>query len=139
MQTQTLKLFTPAYLDDVVELIYKLFKSSVYWKVAEFNPNDVKETILKVFENDGSVVMLMDNKEPVGVIAASYMLQLFNKKEKTAVELAFWIEPEYRSFKNMRLLLGAYKYWAKMKGCTSILMGKLKNDKDIETYNVRRL
>jgi hypothetical protein len=83
--------------------------------------------------------MLLDGRRLVGAVICSSMQQIFNRTEKTAVELGFWITPEYRTVTAIKKLMSAYKFWAKKIGCTSILYGKLKDGETVESYTVRKL
>jgi GNAT superfamily N-acetyltransferase len=59
--------------------------------------------------------------------------------ELLAVELGFWIKPEYRNRETIRLLLKAFQTWAKKVGCKGTLMAKIKNRNAPEQYVCRRI
>ena len=90
---------------------------------------------------DQGCIVLQANPEgvPIGVFMMTYMNHLYNKTENTAVEVAFWIDPKSRTRENYKELLGAYKYWAKKSGCTSLMMGKMKSRDEVETYSLRKV
>ena len=138
----TLKLATVEDLKTVVSLCKELHSNSVYKDVIDFNEEDTADTVRDILEGNRSkacaLLLLIDNK-PVGVLVASYVEHMFNKTEKTAVELAFFIKEDYRSYSSLKDLLAAYHYWAKQIGCTSIMQGKLKNKNEVESYTIRRL
>ena len=126
----------------ILSLTEELFNSSVYSKAAEFEREDTWshfERAIKGEPDVSAVVLLMEGDTPIGVLACSAMVQMFNSSEKTGVELAFWITPEKRTQSGMKKLLQAYRYWCRKIKCTSILMGKMKNDKEVETYSIRKL
>ena len=125
----------------VASFFRELYDNSIYSKITKYKEEDVAELVEKVSDSPdtGVVILLVDNEAIVGAMICSYMNQIFNKEEKSAVEIAFWIKPEYKSISNLKSILGAYRYWAKQMGCTSILYGKLKNDSSVESYIVRKL
>jgi hypothetical protein len=129
------------YYPEILELASELHKNSVYKDIA-FDKTSFDETFVRILNSpkeDGSIILLMDDIFVAGFLVCSHMTHMWNKSEKTAVELAFWIKPEYKSFKAIKMILGAYRYWARKIGCNSLLMGKLTNPDEVETYKIRRL
>ena len=138
----SLKLATIHDRKATLRLIEELFNASVYSKISTFNLEDAQNAFKSTVEGkltDGSIILLLDGETPVGCLVASAVEHMFNRKEKTGVELAFWITPEKRTRQGIKMLLKAYRYWCKSTGCTSILMGKLKNRDTAETYTIRKL
>ena len=133
-----------AKVDDILDIIrlYKeLHAASAYAGLIPFDVADASNVVLKTIEgdqNNGAVILLLEDDNPVGVLHCSAMPHLFNRSEKTAIEIAFWVTPERRSAAGLRKLLGAYRYWAKQTGCNTILTGRLR-DKSVETYSIRKL
>lgn len=126
----------------VASLFKDLFEESVYSKATKYNLEDAQETLRAIQTgglDNGCILVLKDKEDLVGALACSHMTHLFNKKEKTAVEIGFWVKPSYRSFSAMKKLIGAYKYWAKKTGCSSMLMGKLKTNDTVENYVFRSI
>lgn len=125
----------------VGRFFHDLHKASVYAEVMDYKEDDVSNLVSSLADNPntGCTIMLMDQDDVVGAIICSSMTQIFNRSEKTAVELGFWIRPEDRTLPNLKKLIGAYRYWAKQTGCTSILYGKLKSDNSPESYSLRKL
>lgn len=140
-QTHTLKLATQKDIPEVVDLLHRLFNSSVYQSQTQFKRLDVIDNLERLLQRpaDGLVLCLMYEENTVGVLVASHMRHLFNEKEKTAVELGFYIKEEHKTLASMKLMLQAYRYWARLQKCTSIMMGKMKDSTSIETYSLRRL
>jgi hypothetical protein len=138
----SLKLATLEDVPEVIPVIKNLFDNSVYKTKVIWNSEDIissLEGIINLPRTDGVVIVLYNNGKAEGVIVASVMNHFFNKNHRTAVELAFWINEDSRSRASVKQLLGAYKYWAKRAGCHSILMGKLNNKNEVETYTIRKL
>lgn len=138
----TLKLAGLGDKEAILRLTRELFENSVYSKAATFDPEDTWshfERAIKGEPDASAVVLLIENNIPIGILACSAMLQMFNSGEKTGVELAFWITPDRRTQSGIKKLLKAYRYWCRQTNCTSILMGKMKSDKEVETYSIRKL
>ncbi len=137
----TLKLATQTDIPEVVNLLQSLFNSSVYQSQTQFKRLDVIDNLERLLQRpaDGVILCLVHEENTVGVLVASHMRHLFNEKEKTAVELGFFIKEGHKTLASLKLMLKAYRYWARMQKCTSIMMGKLKDATSIETYSLRRL
>ena len=123
-------------------LLKELFDNSVYSRISTFNQEDASKAFKGIVDgklSDGSIILLLDRETPVGCLVCSAIEHMFNRKEKTGVELAFWITSSKRTLRGMKMLLQAYRYWCKTVGCTSILMGKLKTKNETETYTIRKL
>ena len=137
-----LKLATIHDKKATLRLLEELFNASVYSKISSFDQDSASEAFKRIVEGkltDGSIILLLEGETPVGCLVASAVEHMFNRKEKTGVELAFWITPKKRTSEGIKMLLRAYRYWCKSTECTSILMGKLKNRDETETYTIRKL
>lgn len=88
----TLKLATVEDLKTVVSLCKELHSNSVYKDVIDFNEEDTADTVRGILEGNRSkacaLLLLIDNK-PVGVLVASYVEHIFNKKEKDCCRTSF--------------------------------------------------
>ena len=137
----SLKLATEKDALAVATLFKELHSFSVYEGVVPYRGEDVEEIVTKLSRdpNTGVTILLEDEGRLIGAMICSTMQQVFNKSEKTAVELGFWITPDKRTPTALKKLLQAYRYWAKRVGCTSILQGKLTDRKNTETYTIRKL
>lgn len=138
---QSLKLASEQDAAEVASLFRSLFDNSVYSTVTSYQEEDVAKLVISLIRQPdrGVTILLMDEDRIVGAVICSSARQVFNSAEKTAVEVAFWIIPEYRTRANLKNLLGAYKYWARKTGCTTIMYGKLKDKGSVESYIVRKL
>lgn len=137
----SLKLATAEDAVSVAELFKELHEHSVYAGIIDYHPEDVSELVSSLARdpNRGVTILLLEDGVLIGAMICSTMHQVFNKSEKTAVELGFWITPEKRTPTSLKKLLQAYRYWAKRIGCTSILQGKLTDRKHTETYSIRKI
>lgn len=125
----------------VAVLFKELHNYSVYKGIVDYRPEDVVEMVVKLSKdpNSGVTILLYEETRLIGAMICSTMQQVFNKTEKTAVELGFWITEKHRTPGALKKLLQAYRYWAKRIGCTSILQGKLTDRNNTETYTIRKL
>ena len=140
--TLHLKLATEDDLEVFLPLVKELFDHSVYSEVGTFDEEYVRKMFLNSFQlgqDKVCSVLLYSNEEPVGIISMSKTVMLANAEDEMALELAFWIKPEFRSLTSLRKLIQAYHYWAKLTQCKAVFLGKIKNRKAPEEYIVRRI
>lgn len=69
-------------------------------------------------EDDSRTVFLCDD---IGMLAACVIPFAFGTAP-TAMEVVWWVEPEYRKQNIGQQLIEAYETWAKSKGCKLITM-----------------
>lgn len=62
--------------------------------------------------------------EPVGVLVAYCFEPIFSRK-KLAVEVFWYLDPEYRVGRRGIEMMEAYEYWAKLVGCEVVQYGWL--------------
>lgn len=120
----------------IIPLLRELYENSAYKEIDKFEEKDIAESLKFTTSqhlSQGCSLLLYVDMKPVGVLICSYMKHFFNQNHKTAVELAYWIQPEYKTYSTSRLLLKAYKEWAKRVGCKSYLLGKLRDNRPEET------
>lgn len=137
-----LKIATKADILDIVGLLEELHTASAYSKTIAFNDVDTYltvESLLEAPQDTNCIILLYQEGKAVGLIGMSHMTHMFNKSEKTAIELAFWLTFGHKTKSNAKKLLQAYYYWAKKIGCTTILTGSLKKDTEVETYKIKRI
>lgn len=137
----SLKLATEGDALAVAVLFKELHSFSVYNNIVDYRAEDVVDIVSKLSRDPttGVTILLYEEGKLIGAIICSTMQQVFNKSEKTAVELGFWITEKHRTPGALKKLLQAYRYWAKRIGCTSILQGKLTDRNNTETYTIRKL
>lgn len=139
-ETIRLRLATRDDLPAFLELTEELFNNTVYSTFSSFDTEHVSERFLASLEADQTklcTVVLVNGEAPVGLITMARTG--FMNKEEMAVEVAFWIKPEFRTKKTIKMLLQAYFYWARKVGCKAAFVGKLKGKQAPEQYLVRRL
>lgn len=139
-ETLQLRLANRDDLPAFLELTEELFNNTIYSTFSTFDTEHVSDRFLASLEADQSklcTVVLTSGEAPVGLITMARTG--FMNKEEMAVEVAFWIKPEYRTKKTIKMLLQAYFYWARKVGCKAAFVGKLKGKQAPEQYLVRRL
>jgi GNAT superfamily N-acetyltransferase len=139
-ETLRLRLATRDDLPAFLELTEELFDNTIYSTFSTFDTKHVSDRFLASLEGDQTkvcTVVLVNGEAPVGLITMARTG--FMNKEEMAVEIAFWIKPEYRTKKTIKMLLQAYFYWARKVGCKAAFVGKLKGRQAPEQYLVRRL
>lgn len=139
-ETLQLRLATRDDLPAFLELTEELFNNTIYSTFSSFDTEHVSDRFLASLEADQSklcTVVLVKGEAPVGLITMARTG--FMNKEEMAVEVAFWIKPEHRTKKTIKMLLQAYFYWARKVGCKAAFVGKLKGKQAPEQYLVRRL
>ena len=102
-----LKLATKDDSEAVSILFKELHNASVYKQIMDYRPGDVSALVSRIADDParGCTIMLLEGRRLVGAIICSSMRQVFNQAEKTAVELGFWITPEFRNKANLKKLL----------------------------------
>ena len=136
----SLRLATISDVPALTKLIENLFNHSVYSTVTSFNPEYVQNAIRGALAGkleESGILILEDLGRPVGCLSMARVGFMGGKE--LAIETTFWVEPEYRTQKNLKLLLQAYLFWAKKVGCKGALIGKLKNKHSPEFYKVVRI
>lgn len=138
-----LKLGTEEDVSAVVELARDLFNHSVYSSLSTFDPIEVKENYLESITkppHEASHILLCSNSgHVIGFLCAAASPVAFNGKDKVAIELGFWVYKEHRTPASLKKLLEAYYYWARAVGCKAAVLGKIKNNTDVETYRLKKL
>lgn len=124
----------------VIDLINELYNYSSYSKVAPFDRDFAKDTFIESLSRpDLCTVLLRVDSVVCGVLCMSVSPSPANPSISFAVELAFWIRPEYRTRQTLKTLLEAYYHWAKLQGCTAAYVGKITKTRAPETYYIRKV
>jgi hypothetical protein len=113
-------------LPAIVELV--LMYCETYYMDGPADADRIAEVYSGLLTSDTSVVLLiLDNGIPVGLFSGTVTPGLCNFR-KTALEVMFWIHPDYRTYKRAATALKAFEYWAKnIQGATSVLVGALED------------
>lgn len=124
-----LKLGEPKDKTRLVELLYNFHQNTLY-KEMSFSVekvNSLIETSLKEDKNKTIVICLMDSSDIIqGVVIGTVSESIFNT-DKCAMEMVWWVEPEFRGHRESIQLIKAYKNWGLRVGCSVIQMCSLSN------------
>jgi len=133
---QDLRVATLEDMDAILLQTY-LFHEAHPYRDGEIDTGRITEVYTQLIKGDNSVVILvLVDGNIVGLISGTTTLGLCNYK-KTALEVMFWIMPEYRTYKLASRALAAFEYWAKnIQGCHSILVGNL--DPKVNSFYKRK-
>jgi len=118
-----------ARLDDVPELIElakKLSAGSPMEALAvdyEKSRAAIEKAIISDQRDWLALVSHVDDK-PVGVLVA-YCFEPIFSSTKLAVEVFWYLDPEYRSGRRGIEMMQAYEYWARLVGCKVVQYGWL--------------
>jgi len=127
-----LKLATYDYFSDILEMTKKFHEASPYHGIEDYDESQVADKILHFLESPrDTVIILLVNPETnkaVGMVVGMTTTGIFNRN-KIAVELAWWVEEEFRGKQSLELFT-AYNYWAEnVAKCDSVTMALLEDDK----------
>lgn len=124
----------------IVDLSEQLFRISPYSVVSSFDGGVVGDnylTSLSMEKFEFVNILLCSGNETVGFMSCGSNKGQFSE-DRYAVEVGFYILPEYKTLTSVKMMLGAFYYWAKEAGCKAAFVGKMK-DKKIETYKMKVL
>ena len=120
-----LKLIEKEDTDRFIELCSNFHQASPFAKT-NFSPEKINNLVGQIIASDKreSIVILLMSEEGVaqGFIVGMTSETPFGT-EKIAMELAWWVEEEYRGSRKSIELLLAYKQWAKKVGCSTVQVG----------------
>lgn len=68
-----------------------------------------------------------EDEELVGALIAYTASSIFDKEEKRAIAVAWFVRPEWRGSEAGRKLLNAFTQWADNQGCRMIIMSGFTN------------
>lgn len=112
-----------ATADDVPALVamgQRFRNSTVYARRLRDNPEQMAETGLMLIHSDDGLLLVADRGgAPIGMIGVLVFPHHLSG-ERTAGELFFWVDPEYRGY-GVRLLRQAER-WARERGATTMQM-----------------
>lgn len=138
--TLYLRLGTERDADVIVSFSRNLFDLSPYSVVSGFDPEVVKQNYLASLEMQKFEfvnLILCDRDVPVGFMSCGSNKGQFSE-DRYAVEVGFYIKPEYKTLSSVKMMMSAFHYWAKEADCKAAFIGKMK-DRKIETYKMKVL
>lgn len=138
--TLYLRLGTAEDVEEIVGMSKSLFDLSPYSVVSSFDrgivvDNYLASLTLEKFEFVN--ILLCSESDVVGFLSCGSNKGQFSE-DRYAVEVGFYIKPEYKTVSAAKMLVSAFHYWAKEADCKAAFIGKMK-DKKIETYKMKVL
>lgn len=118
-----------ATLDDVpaiLSMAEKLYKDSPMEKMS-LDYDKTRREIEKVIVNNGAEYLALvsyEEDKAVGAIIAYTLTPVFSS-DKIAIEIFWYLDPEYRKGTRGIAMMKAYEYWAKLVGCRIVQYGWL--------------
>ena len=113
-----------ATLDDIPVLLdfAKNFHKVSPYRGMRFNTQkgiDFLKGIITGSKTEGVVLVALKDGEPIGMLVGACTEPVFTSA-RVAMELGWWIEPEFRSTRASLLIYTAYEDWAKRVGCSHV-------------------
>lgn len=109
-----LSLGTTDHVEVVSSLVCKFVEEEVPWDSPDTEV--VLDSVYKVLSSplDEAVGLLKFSQvgDPMGMLLATVVPSMFSRKKST-IELAFYVQPQYRDIKLVNEFLKAYELWAK--------------------------
>jgi GNAT superfamily N-acetyltransferase len=99
-----------------MSLNFKAASPLADWAVDEGKLDETINSFLNSNQRDMIIILLVDEKRPVGLLAALSQEVLFSR-EKHAIELIWWVEPKYRRNPKSTMLVRAFLEWSRRVGC----------------------
>jgi hypothetical protein len=138
--TYFLKVAKKEDFESFLPLVKELYDYTVYSSVVDFNEDTMRERFENSLEDlNQSCTVLLKADEVLAGFFSMTASPLLCSDETLAVELGFWIKPEYRNKETIRLLIKSFRTWAKLAGCKGVLMAKIKHKTAPEQYVCRRI
>jgi hypothetical protein len=115
--TETLKIAEPDDVKTLEPLLLAFFKMSPYQDLNLDLGKCLRNLMSMCIDRKNSIVLLsMEGDKIVGLIAGTKILPVFSS-DPVALELAWFVYPEYRKSPRGIELLDGYEEWAKLVGC----------------------
>ena len=87
------------------------------------DPGSLRETFSHLIYSDDGVLLIAERgTEPIGMAGAIAYPNYFNRAEKSAQEMFWWMRPDARGGHDGVRLLRGLEHWAQSRHCRSITM-----------------
>lgn len=100
----------------------KNFHQASPYRSMRFNSEKGKkflEGILSGRNTEGIVLVALQDGNPIGMLVGACSEPVFSSS-RVAMELGWWIEPEFRKTRASALIYTAYEDWAMRVGCSHV-------------------
>lgn len=113
-----------AKLDDIPVLLKfaKNFHSVSPYRGMRFSRDKGEEFLKSVIvgaQSEGIILVALHDSKPIGMLVGAAREPVFTKS-RVAMELGWWIEPEFRKHRASLLIYSAYEDWAARIGCSHV-------------------
>lgn len=98
-------------MPDIIEMSRQFYNESGY-PPHIFSEERVEETLLFLDGQPHVIILALDGDRPCGMLIG-VLTQLSFSQLKIAVELAWYLEPDFRGTRKAFDLINAYEHWAK--------------------------
>ncbi len=130
-ETPFLRLGTQEDVPQLTALLREFYDTSIY-SGGDYDEGKVLELATDFVQGDQRekvTILLVDGNSVVGFFLGITSEVFFNRK-KAGYELAWFVKPKYRNYKNCRLMLSAYQEWCSILGCESSHIASLTTQYD---------
>ena len=118
----------PDDVKEMAEIGRKFFDATILPQYADYDCASMEDTLTTFIEDpNGTALCLIDDGNIVGGIGGYVHPLYFNHSQFAAQQVFWFVLPEYRSRKSMRLL-DAWESWSRSKGAKVIWSGAKMDD-----------
>lgn len=106
----------------VIDIGQRFHQETVYGQIADLDDETLVERLSKTIARDGIVFVAESGGEIVGTAGAIITTPWFNKHQKIALELMWWVNPEARGCGAGSALFDALDNWSLRLGLHLVMM-----------------
>lgn len=112
--------------DRILEMCEKFFEASPYSHLPVYEEK-VREMIRQFTskENEDYIVILWEREGEVLGVLAGHVSEMPLFQTRVAAEDIWWVEPQARGTGAADQMLGAFEYWANLRGASMVQMASL--------------
>ncbi len=137
--TPTLKVGQPDDIPQLPPLLKEFFKMSPFTEYTLDLPKVMDALPKMAVDRQNSIVLLStDGEKVVGLIVGQRVIPTFSN-DPVALELAWYLQPDYRRSRRAVEMLDAFEAWAKMVGCKFVQYSILKGTEEADDHDVSKI
>ena len=123
MGGEVIRSATPADIRACLQMGRAFFDESGFAAELEFDHESMRKTLEHLVSSDDGVLLIAERgTEPIGMAGAIAYPNYFNRMQKAAQELFWWMRPDARGGHDGVRLLRGLERWAQRRLCTTITM-----------------
>lgn len=137
----TLRLATIDDHTEILRLMSQFHEESPHKEFSAFDWETSAELITTylVAPKTEKIVILAETDDRIfGIIAGAIVPIFFNKNDKRAYEIVWYVEPQYHKTRDALRLLGAYEYWAAKMGCQTVSSATMGHNEKLSRYYTKK-